>query len=551
VNLLSRSLGSEEHLAGTASYGSFGTSLINGEYESGGTGTQRFLVNAQDMRSDGYQTYNHQQRNAISGKYQWAPSPHTTISAFSSGLLLQANTPDWKDPLRSQVQQFGDNYLMSNDPTQANYFGYEHYHVTTDFSYLGIKADLGSGWSVDDKVYMYAYHNHEHFNAQTGALTATSGTNKLNAYRTFGNILPVTFTSDLGVLRTGLWSQFSLTNRYQAPENPLTLQDATLPNFHESFNTLSLQPYAEFELHPTSQWRITPGVKESYYHEDFVQFADNGKTVGSLNGAASIAHPASYNTLLPSLDTHYLLKDNWSVYGQYAWGDAIPPTKVFDTSGAVVGILPKPTLAKTYQTGTVFQATGFTLGFDVFRTHFDNTYSSQKDNVTGLQDFFATAPSVSKGAEVETNVVLGGGLSVYLNAAVLRARYTDTHQLVQNSPKHTEAYGVNYTDSGFTASVFVKHAAPMFLDNSTVHEAIPIDPITVTNFSLGWAVRNPVAFTKKMRIQFAVQNLFDNHNITNVSPASKATSVASPNDQVTLLAGRSAMLTFTFDVAPK
>jgi outer membrane receptor protein involved in Fe transport len=138
-----------------------------------------------------------------------------------------------------------------------------------------------------------------------------------------------------------------------------------------------------------------------------------------------------------------------------------------------------------------------------------------------------------------------------VNASALSARYTDSHQLVQNSPKHTEGVGVNYTDSGFTASLFVRHAASMFLDNGSVHEAIPIGAITVTNFSLGWAVRNPAAFSKKMRIQLSVSNLFDNHNITSVAPASKSSNLPSPNDQVTLLAGRSAALTFTFDVAPK
>ena len=30
------------------------------------------------------------------------------------------------------------------------------------------------------------------------------------------------------------------------------------------------------------------GLKLAYYKQDFTQFADNGKTVGNLNGAASI-----------------------------------------------------------------------------------------------------------------------------------------------------------------------------------------------------------------------------------------------------------------------
>jgi iron complex outermembrane receptor protein len=309
VNLQSRNLGAEPHLLATASYGSFGTRLINGEYESGDNhGAHRFLVNAHEMQADGYQTFNHQRRDAVSGKYQFSPSVKTTLTAFSSYLHLLSNTPDWKDPLRSQITQFGDNYLMSSDPATANYYGYEHYHVTTDFSYFGLRSDLGGGWSVDDKVYLYGYHNHEHFNAQTGAITATSGTNKLNAYRTVGNILPVSQTSRIGVFRTGLWSQFSRTNRYQTPEDPRSLIDAALPNFHETFDTTSLQPYVEYELHPLPRLKVTPGVKYSYYKQDFVQFADNGKTVGNLGGAPSVFHSVDYRSWMPSADARYKIK---------------------------------------------------------------------------------------------------------------------------------------------------------------------------------------------------------------------------------------------------
>ena len=548
VNLLSRNLSSDPHLLTTYSYGSFATQLFAGEYETGGT-NQRFLVNAHDMRSDGYQTYNNQQRDAISGKYQFAPSSKISLTAFSSYLRVVANTPDWKDPLRSQVAAFGDNYLMSGDPTQPNYYGYMHYHVTTDFSYFGVRSQLGNGWAVDDKVYLYAYHNHEHFNAQTGAITSTSGTDKLNAYRTFGNILPLSQTSQFGVFRAGLWSQISFTNRYQTPEDPVTLVDAPVPNFHETFDTTSLQPYVEYEFHPTDRLKVTPGVKYSYYKQDFVQYADNGNKIGNLGGAPSISHAASYGTWLPAFDVNYLLRSDLSAYVQYAKGDVIPPTSVFDVKNAAVGVLPKPTVAGTYQTGTVWQAYRMNLGADVFYTHFDNVYSSALNRDTGETDYFAAGSVVSKGFEFETNVVVGGGLSVYGNASILRARYADTGLNVANAPHHTEVLGVTYGKAGFVVDLLVKHAASMFNDNGSTHEAVPIDPVSFTNLSVLYSVPNPAKFSKQMKLRLSTTNLFDAHNIVAVAPASKKTSVPSPNDQVTLLAARSVALTVTFDFA--
>jgi iron complex outermembrane receptor protein len=54
-----------------------------------------------------------------------------------------------------------------------------------------------------------------------------------------------------------------------------------------------------------------------------------------------------------------------------------------------------------------------------------------------------------------------------------------------------------------------------------------------------------------MKIRFSVNNLLDKHNIIGVSPASKTSSLPNPNDQVTLLAARSAALTLTFDLAKR
>src|SRR5262249_10205699 len=155
--------------------------------------------------------------------------------------------------------------------------------------------------------------------------------------------------------RTGLWSEYAWTDRFQTPSDPRTWEDAVLPNFHEKFNTTTLQPYAEYQWQATRALQVTPGVKLAYYKQDFTQFADNGKTVGDLGGLASIDHSATYHSWLPSFDAHYLIQPNWSAYAQYGKGQNIPPSSVFDVKNARVSVLPKPTLTQTYQVGTVWK----------------------------------------------------------------------------------------------------------------------------------------------------------------------------------------------------
>jgi iron complex outermembrane receptor protein len=295
INLLSRTLANQQGINGTLSYGSFNTRLLDAGYDSGrfgAGGKSRLLVDVHQMQSDGYQTFNSQKRDAFSAKYQFAASEKTSLTVFSSVIDFHSQTPNQKGATRAQIAQFGDNFLMSGDPAQATYYGYNFYHIPTDFDYVGVKTDLGHGWSIDDKVYTYRYYNKQNFNSTT-AISTTSATDKLNSYRRFGNLLPITQVSQAGILRTGLWSELAWTDRFQAPSDPRTWVDAALPNFHEKFTTTTLQPYAEYEIKATNALRITPGIKLAYYKQDFTQFADNGKTVGSLNGAPSIEHAAA------------------------------------------------------------------------------------------------------------------------------------------------------------------------------------------------------------------------------------------------------------------
>jgi iron complex outermembrane receptor protein len=551
INLQSRNLEADQHVSGTVSTGSWNTHLFDGEYQSGAFGpndSQRLTLDAQRMTSDGYETYNDQERNAFSGKYQWTMSPTSTLTAFTSIVDVNSNTPNTKGPTRAQVAQYGNNYLMSSDPTQPNYYGYNLYHVPTDFEYVGFKSDLGGGWTIDDKVYSYRYNNHQHYNGTT-TISATSGTDKLNAYRKYGNLLPLTQTSSLGVLRVGLWSEYAMTNRYQTPTDPRTWVDAALPNFHEQFNTTSLQPYAEYEFNVGDDLKVTPGIKLSRYVQDFTQYADNGKTIGNLGGQPFVQHTAVYQNWLPSFDAHYRLQQDWSLYAQYSKGNLIPPTNVFDVKNALVSILPNATLTTTYEVGSVWKSNRATLDVDAYHVLFDSAYSSAVDSV-GDTYYYAAGTQLTEGVEAEASVILVRGLSVYGNATAGSAKYTSTNLWVAGAPKDTEALGLMYRQDAWDAGLFVKRAGQLYNDNGATHQAVTIAPVTIVNLFINYQLKGTSALSRS-KIAFAVNNLFNNQNIIGVNPASSSTSVPAPGDILTIVAARSVSLTMTIDFSKR
>ncbi len=551
INLLSRAVPYEMDIRGTAMYGSFNTRMLALDFDSGNFGGKdkksSLVINLHQMLSDGYQTFNRQKRLAGFMKYQYRLTQRTTLTAFTGLVELWTNTPNANQPTRAAVAQFGDNYLMSEDPKRTDYYGYNFYHVQTDFNYIGLHSELGRGWKLDNKTYTYRYWNKQNY--QNGnTISATSGVDKLNGYRKVGDILTVSHETAHGIFRTGLWYEWAYTDRYQIPSDPRTWVNAPLSNFHENFNTNSVQPFAEYELKVTRKLSIAAGVKFSSYKMDLLQFADNGKTVGNLGGQPWVKHDATFNNVSPSFDMRYRVKSNWSVYGQFATGSNIPPSSVFDTKNAAVAVLPKPTSVKTYQAGSVLKYNRFTLDTAFYYSHFQNPYSSTLDS-SGESVFYQTGPSNTKGLEAESSILIAKGFSLYLNGTIGRARYQNTGLYVANSPQNTETIGLTYRYKGWDVGYFNKRVGPMFNDNGAVNQAAAIDPFQVSNLFLNYTVRGD-SFMRGTKIRFGVNNLMDKHSIVGVSPA-LASSATSPNDLITLLPARSFTIQMTFGYAPK
>ena len=123
------------------------------------------------------------------------------------------------------------------------------------------------------------------------------------------------------------------------------------------------------------------------------QFSDNGKTIGCINGKVVsgicvggldfVTHDGNYKSYQPTADARYRVQKNWSIYGQFATGNVIPPSSVFDVKNAQVKTTPDPTFTKSFQVGSVYKTNRFTLDADFYLLHAGNAYASAPDPVTG------------------------------------------------------------------------------------------------------------------------------------------------------------------------
>jgi iron complex outermembrane receptor protein len=446
IHLLSKPLSSEQDIRGAFSYGTWNTKLYDGAFNSGSFGLfgspkkSNLFADWHRMTSDGYQTFNYNMRNAGSLLYQYQFSPKTVLTGFAGVIQLDANTYGL-NPTRCQnlgqptgatyscaatttissvvyntapggvlpYTGYGYNFMMVNNSDPANWLDYQynHYHVPTDFEYVGVKTEFGGGWYLDVKGYTYNYDNGELYtNAAPiteatqaaavanptlvpGEIIAGTGTkavayyngaaiapcnvitagktskttglttysepcavDKYNSYRKYGETAVLSQTSKFGVLRTGMWYEWARTDRHQYPTDPLTgFTDQPLPNFAEQFWTNSYQPYVEYEFHVTPTLNVTAGTKFAYYTFDVLHHADDGKTVGPLTCASTTAactataeDTGSFYATLPSLDFNYRVRSDWSIYAQASTGSIVPPSSVYDFSHTPTTLVPNPGL---------------------------------------------------------------------------------------------------------------------------------------------------------------------------------------------------------------
>jgi iron complex outermembrane receptor protein len=554
VHLFSPPVNDTPSASEKATYASFGTVESVSTFQTGDisqlAGT-KILLNVDYRKSDGELSYsggtaeNYLFKSVTNLPANWTM---TMFSAVNTTQFYQADAgpgETW-----AQVEAYGKNYALSNNPTQFNYYGYNNQHKNTDFEYIDLKGGL-FGFDIDNQAYTYFYSNKTwaansvtvvDTSATSGVLstknpsppsyvttadpsTDIGGYYKGNRYRVEGDVLR--FTKDLpwGALKFGAWYEHSDTDRHNV------LYDLSNGNADNKYASLTTPPVAhssniktledsswdQYQIFVDFYWRpiagltITPGFK-------YVDFTRNISAPVENSGLGTFARSSLYgsNTYtkpLYFLTANYKILSYWSTYFQYATGFLIPQLSDLVTATPSLNNDP-PSLTTNYQVGTVFTKGNVTFDAD----YYNITVTNQQvpDPTTNYQYDINVGTAKYSGYEGEVSYALDGGFAVFANGSLNVAKDTTTNLTIDPSggkeltgvPKATAALGVLYNHNKLQGSFTYKLVGPQVANYTSAGQAIELPRYGTLDGSISYDFGH---FKGKL----AIFNLLDNRAITN------------------------------------
>jgi iron complex outermembrane receptor protein len=597
INLLSKGVPNELGGSLYTSIGTWQTQVSGFEVATGLIGEEKktkVLFGGHYMSSDGYQTNYPSDRIGGFLKLESELTNDLKLTLFLSAINYKTPLPDkgtagyaaQTNPIFSgQPFYVGQNYLASCDARRidSSCNAYNSQDLKTTMNYIDVAGNLSSDWSFDNKLYNLSYNNMVWSTngtdsatnvpgSGTGSLNSNSGTsgmNNKNSYQKFGDILRVENHNSLGTFRTGFWYESAFESKFQTYTNIST--GAVSSVLHSNnYNIITSQPFAEFEFKVTPDLLVTPGVKYSSYHLSYLASPDT-----TTNLTSPISTGADYTYTHPFLDLHYMIQPNWSLYGQFATGDAWgDPTKgQFDRNYAGNytpynnGNIQPLIQTKTSQFGTVFKAPKWNVNLDYYVTKADNSVSYDAVN----QVYNANGSITYSGYEAEGNYKIGHGFSLYGNASKLNALYDVNGASAAYIPSDMETLGLFYNQSNWMIGATAKRIGQMYVDGKSgsptgianpvggnVNQWAQLDPIFQTGLYATYTFRNLGTWAKSASLRIGMDNVFNQISLLTISPASANSnpnapgtdlsgahaSTSSPNnDVVTWTSGRFTSLT--------
>lgn len=469
----------------------------------------------------------------------------------------------------SEIGLYGQDFGMTNDPSLASYYKYNRTDKTTDFSYIRLQSDLGSGFSMDNRGYVYGYTNNTYSGNGSTAVSVTGGVptfsfpsggvvtgfsgagtaaspyvaakgpasdvlgyNKLNKYRVFGYIGQIDYTFSMGKVRLGGWYEYAVTDRHIFDLDDTTGQRS----FNEKFNNgngtaaqsalpaISLadtqylqhsnwhqyQLFGEFEFRPIEGLSITPGVK-------YVHFTRGVNAVLNQKSRAPLDTSHSWTKLLPFATVNWQATSSWSFYGQYAQGMYVPDVSSFySSSGSLSTALDalKPQTSTNYQIGTVWHGQKVSLDLDGYVINVDNKIGTCTTTGCDTSLLINIGQVRYKGVEGEVSYMPVRGLTLFANGSYNQARSATTGAQIAKAPFTTAAAGFIYRRNGLRLSFNQKYTGTQYASEysgSPGYRLYRIKPYSVGEFAISQEIG------ERFRIGATVSNLFNSRAMTAIS----------------------------------
>jgi len=497
VNMFSRATRDEMGADLRASYGTNNTWLGRAMLQSGSIaalGGTQILVGGQYVHTDGVRSNAPYHQLNLFGKAVIPLGMNARLTLLSTYNKNHFNQPDNDGPTLAQVALYGKHFLLNNDPTTPQYKGYNFTDKTTDFEIAKLEIDAATGVRIENRAYTYYYNNstvtasdttdtpgssygvHDINGKVTPALADhIPGYTKLNSYRVYGDILKGMFDFGPATLTAGAWYEWNETPRARF-EYDMTAggPDANAYNYNQKYKDANgvthytyvnydqhsdghqFQPFAELEIRPLANLKITPGIK-------YVTFTRNIDAVANQKTHLPANFHANWNQTLPFLTVNYQPAGNVALYAQYAKGFLAPPLSVLynlDPTNNTV----QPQTSDAYQFGVVYHGENLSIDADVYLIDFNNKFASKK--VNGDTVFYNQGGVTYKGIEGEITYAFGNGLAVFANGSINRATDNDTKLQVSNAPKSTAAAGVLYKHGPVKFSLIDKLIGVQYADDS-------------------------------------------------------------------------------------
>ena len=524
IAVSSKDVSSQGGVTPYATVGSFNTRLFGAELDTGtmkDAGDARAFIDYKNFQSDGYLTNAGQRRENLFFKHIRPVGDDSLLTIVTMQNKIHQNVA--LGTTAANMQKFGTNFGLNNDPTSQDFAGYNIDNITSDFEYVGLKT-LQGDWTIDDKLYTYAYY-HDGTNGIDPGLGQPNGTaygaNNVPGqmmtmnYRSVGNTLRMSKPVGSGLLDFGLWVDHQANNRSQI-EVDFSLNGALNPagggvNGIDRLMTdtlTTIQPYVQYEWKATNDLTVTPGLKYVSFNRTIDATVNQGST------GAPLSTSQTWTKALPTLTARYMVQPDLSVYAQYAQGMLAPNLNAFYPTHGTVATDPgtlQPAESTNYQLGTTWNTEKLALSADIYYIDFSN---QNTPTPCGIYTCYNNTGGVKySGIEGEGTYMLGAGFSLYGNYAINNYSVSTAGTVLQNIPKGTAALGVIYNHGPAYASLMAKEVGQYYSGVDVNGNAIPFSSYTIVNFASSYTLDKNGFLGKNARVGFQIDNLMNKNQI--------------------------------------